>query len=91
MKKKITLLTGRAFMCLGIPEDQEDFIKDQFETGEDYLEVKADIDGVNWCTEDDLLLSTKGSIAVYVKKADFALMLDLTDYTTELINKINEQ
>lgn len=91
MAKKISLLTGRAFMCLGISDAEEDCIKDLFKIGQDYLEVKEDVDGINLCEKDDLLLATKNNLTMYVSRSDFALMLDLTEFNINLIKQINDE
>lgn len=89
---RLALLTGRVFMCLGIsPDEDYDCMRDFFDVGDLYYEVKNDIDGVNLTSNNDLLIEGKDNLALYVNKEDFALMLDLSEFTTNTIERLKNQ
>lgn len=91
-KRNLTLLTGRVFMCLGISEDEDyDCMRDFFEVGGSYHEVKYDIDNANLTDGNDLLIQGRNDLALYVSKNDFALMLDLSDTCQETLDKMKKQ
>jgi len=84
-------VTGRAFMCAGINNIEEDFVHDSFLTGHTYLEVHYDEDGLNYCDEEGLLLICEGGHTMYVIKNDFALMLDMSNVVLSIINKVQNE
>lgn len=89
MKQKIVApVTGRAFICLGINNEEEEFVGDSFNTGKIYLEVHYDEDNLNYCEDAELLLMCNEGHTMYVKKTDFALMLDMSNVVLNIINHV---
>ena len=66
--------TGRIFMCVGINKECDEVLLNSFVTGKSYLEIFSDIDGVNLCSDYDLLIIGNIGLPLYVSKTDFALM-----------------
>lgn len=92
MKQQIVApITGRAFMCVGISKDAEDFVHDSFVTGKTYLEVHYDEDEFNFCDQSELLLICEGGHTMYVNNTDFALTLDMSNLVLDIIRHVENE
>ena len=88
MKKENS--TGRAFICIGLNETFNGEWREHFIIGQTYFEAKHDSDGNNLITPVDktLLLEGRFEIAIYCDSMEFALLLDASQFLTNLIRKL---